>query len=231
MNGNSGFEVFPNCSNADERAQIYILNNTSYGNAQDPRRTDPGAELFINQVMPTAASGAVYKIERNSFVATEATTGNNAKAPVYAAAVYVNNRNIGLVSINDNYFWQSIPGTLGEAGNPNTDVFISGAHDRNSFPFGANIYADPGFANPGGLPTIAPDCSGYADTTRCMNGRFHVAANLTPNAAAVGHGYQPPGQCAPDPFYPTWLKGVVYLHWDEFNWSENTGLITKPCGM
>ena len=63
-----------------------------------------------------------------------------------------------------------------------------------------------------------------------MNEGYKVAANLKP-AALSGYGYQPPGPCASDPYFPSWLKGVVYLHWDGTTLAEQSGLITKPCGL
>jgi hypothetical protein len=33
-------------------------------------------------------------------------------------------------------------------GNPNTDVYINGRQNNITFPFGLNVYNDPGFANP-----------------------------------------------------------------------------------
>jgi hypothetical protein len=44
-------------------------------------------------------------------------------------------------------------------GNPNTDVYINGRQNNITFPFGLNVYNDPGFANPNDLPTTAPNCS------------------------------------------------------------------------
>jgi hypothetical protein len=35
----------------------------------------------------------------------------------------------------------------------------------------------------------------------------------------------------PDPYFPFWLKGVVFLHWNGSTLTENAGLITKPCNM
>lgn len=31
--------------------------------------------------------------------------------------------------------------------------------------------------------------------------------------------------------YPAWLKGIVYLQWNGTSLTENSGLVTKPCGM
>ncbi len=231
QNGNSGFEVFPNCLANGDKAQVYVFSNTSYGNEQDAAHADPTADLYLNQVRPTEVDNSRYELFKNIFVPTESTIGGNFKAPVYAAGVYLNNNNIGLVSVNGNFLWQSNPGRSTSAGNPNTDASIDGARHRNSFPFGSNTYANPGLANPGSLPTTAPNCLNYINITDCMNGRYEVAADLRPSGGAVGVGYQPPGPCAPDPYFPVWLKGVVYLHWNGSSVTEENGLITKPCNM
>jgi len=191
---------------------------------------DSTAELYLNQILP-AEDGGYYRIYDNIFVATMATTGNNRKSHVYAAGVYLGNMNTDLVSINNNYFWQSNPGTSLSPGNPNTDTYVNGSHNRTSFPFGANRYEDPGFAAPAGLPATPPNCAKYDNTTDCMNKGYKVAADLTPTGDALGIGYHAPGPCKPDPYFPLWLKGVVYLHWNGAGVTENSGLITKPCDM
>ena len=210
---------------------MYAFNNTSYGNEQDPLHNDPTAELLVNQVEPTKRSGGYYQFSRNIFVPTEATAGNNFRKPVFAAGAYLQDESTELLSIGGNYFWQSNPGNSTSPGNPNTDVYVNHSHDRTSFPFGKNTYMDPGFANPGDLPTTAPRCDKFANTTDCMNGRYRIAASLAPSGNVVGAGYRPPRPCAPDPYFPIWLKGAVYLHWDGTGLTENSGLITKPCGM
>ncbi len=192
----------------------------------------PQTAKMIGIKIPTAVpNGSYYSINNNIFVTTEATSGNNSRTPVNAAGIYVNNSNTSLVVVNGNYLWQSNPGTVTKAGNPNTDIYVNGVHNTTSFPFGTNTYSDPGFANPGGLPTTAPNCANYINTTDCMNKRYNIAANLAPSGAAVGKGYRPPGPCAPDPYFPAWLKGVVYLHWNGSSLTENGGLITMPCSM
>jgi hypothetical protein len=231
LNGNSGFEVFPNCPNNGDKVRVFVFHNTSYGNEQDPKHRDVGADAFLNQVLPTSPGSSIYSIYDNIFVTTEVTSGKNGQTPVYAAGFYLNNNNTQLVVAERNYFWQSNPGEVKTAGNPNTDVYVNGSRNRTSFPFGANEYTDPKLANPGGLPSTAPNCVYFTNTTACMNEGYRVAANLTPSGGAVGHGYQPPGPCAPDPYFPIWLKGVVYLHWNVSNLTENGGLITKPCNM
>jgi hypothetical protein len=96
----------------------------------------------------------------------------------------------------------------------------------------ALTYANPGLTNPVALPSGAPSCAAYTNTTDCMNICYSVAANIAPTTAgAIGKGYQSPAGCRPDPYFPTWLKGIVYLHVSGESIIEATGLITKPCGL
>jgi hypothetical protein len=238
-NGGPGFQVFPNCMQNGDRANIYVFNNTSYGNAQDPKRAGGNFDLLLNNIAPVSAYGSSYSVFNNIVVSTEATSGNAGKAPVYAAAFWLTNTNTSLVSAKGNTFWQSNPGRVTTAGNPNTDAWASGAHNTTSFPFGTNTYQNPRLANPNGLPTSPPNCINYTNTTACMNEGYHVAANVTPTqtSGAAGpsvpglRGYMAPGACTPDPFFPIWLKGVVFLQWNGSAITENAGLITEPCGM
>ena len=105
------------------------------------------------------------------------------------------------------------------------------AFEGATWPFGTNTYANPGLTNPGALPSGAPSCSSYTNTTDCMNIGYNVAANVAPTTAeAIGKGYQPPTGCRPDPYFPTWLKGIVYLqvsgsliHGDR--WPDHSALV------
>jgi hypothetical protein len=231
-NGGPGFEVFPNCLANGDRAQVYVFNNTSYGNAQDPKHIGSSSDVLLHNIAPVSAYGSSYSVFDNIFVSTEATSGNAGKAPVNTAAFWLTNSSTSLVSATGNIFWQSNPGKSTTAGNPNTDVWASGVHNTISFPFGTNTYQSPDFANPNGLPTGAPNCNGYTNTTACMNEGYHVAADLTSEETTTGfRGYPEPGACANDPFFPVWLKGVVFLLWNGTTLTENVGLITKPCDM
>lgn len=81
------------------------------------------------------------------------------------------------------------------------------------------------------LISTAPNCNSYTNVTDCMNTGYRVYANIRPVIAPTTLGYQPPGACAPDAYYPTWLKGIVYLRWDRTKLTENDGLVNKPCGF
>jgi len=231
-NGSAGWEVFPNGGTDDP--QIYIFANTSYGNFQDRNHFGlSSGELLLNQTSPSA--GAVYSITNNIFEATMATPGgaantcksNGLGCQVYGAEIGCTNT-CPYTTITGNYIWNSYPPTSTASGGTNTLVYDP---NQGSWPFGTNTYNNPGFGNPGGLPASAPNCAAYTNTTACMNTGYQVAADLTPSDGAAGKGYQPPGACAPDAYYPTWLKGIVYLTVSGSSITENVGLITKPCGM
>ena len=56
-NGGPGFEVFPNCLSNGDQAQVYVFNNTSYGNAQDPMHAGAHPICFLTmsrRFRPTA---------------------------------------------------------------------------------------------------------------------------------------------------------------------------------
>ena len=110
---------------------------------------------------------------------------------------------------------------------------------------GTEIYTDPAFNNLSDLVSSqigTPSCGSFSMTTACMgwNNTTQSAANpsliydLTPTASGTsGKGYQPPGACAADSDYPTWLKGVNVLIWNSTTSTINelSGLTNKPCGV
>ena len=109
---------------------------------------------------------------------------------------------------------------------------------------GTNTYTNPSFTNTTDLlanRTGVPNCNSFTNTTQCMGWNAKtstlttpsIISDLTPTASGTsGKGYQKPSTtCAANADYPTWLKGIVYLHWNGSTLSENTDLITKPCNM
>jgi hypothetical protein len=226
-NGSAGFEAFPqgNRSSQDE-APIVVFNNTTYGNYRDPKNPG-GGELLFNQIYPTGTGS--YTITNNIFEATVGSAGNNGSTTVRGAEIDCLN-SCAQVVISGNYIWNSNPPTTTSTGGENTHAWINNVDSGAAWPWGTNTYNDPGLANPGALLSAAPDCSSYATTTACMSG-LGVVADLMPSGGAVGKGYQLPAACTADAFYPTWLKGVVYLSWDGSSLTESGGLITKPCNL
>ena len=78
-NGGPGFEVFPNCLSNGDRAQVYVFNNTSYGNAQDPKHLGSSSDLLLGNIEPISEYGSSYSVFDNIVVSTEATSGNAGK--------------------------------------------------------------------------------------------------------------------------------------------------------
>jgi hypothetical protein len=230
-NGNACFQAFPQ-TGADwrDRAPIHVFNNTCYNNNQDSQAHCAG-ELYLHGLYPT--EGGIYSVTNNIFLGTLTTCGRGEYGPVVGAWVESAN-DVTLTSANasisGNYIWNSHPPVTTTTGGDNTAVYNGHSFGRARWVFGANIYDDPSLTGPGSLPTAAPDCTGHTTTVSCMNEKYNVYDLIKPKIAATSQGYQLPGACTADPDYPTWLKGVVYLHWDG-TLTEVDGLVTKPCGL
>jgi hypothetical protein len=240
-NGSSGFEYFSNTGTAgNEQSREYVSQVTSYGNLQDPYHyANISGELLFqgNRVNPPYG---YRQVEDSIFEATTATQGGTPSAYCSRGSTYGCLTVGALIAfdpatattsdilVQGNYIWNSTSGSTSPGGR-NTVLYNPG-YNNKTFTLGENTYNDPGFANPNDLPTNAPNCNGYTNTTACMNAGYKVAANLNPTVA-VGKGYQAPRPCRPDPYFPVWLKGIVFLHWNGSTLTQNGGLITKPCNM
>jgi hypothetical protein len=222
-NGSAGYEMFCN-GTCESSLAVHVFNNTLYGNLQDVKHQGGGSDFFLNQA-PTDFFGDNNLVQ--SSVVQAAGSVYDAMALTGLPVVAAMFGQAGL-SISGNYF-KAAPG----ASCPQYAVCDSGNDiaDYNGVDYASgNFLTTPGFGNPGKLPTTAPSCAGYATTTACIEAAG-VVADLMPSGAAAGLGYQAPGPCAADAYFPTWLKGVVHLSWTGSALTENTGLISKPCGM
>jgi hypothetical protein len=113
---------------------------------------------------------------------------------------------------------------------------------------GTQIYTNPSFTNTTDLLANqigVPNCTGFTNVTACMGWNATTMTLTSPSiisdlqagcAGCSGKGYQLPSTtCASNADYPTWLKGVVYLH--ASGWTtgatitQNADLVTKPCGL
>ena len=123
---------------------------------------------------------------------------------------------------------------------------------NNSGQLGTNTFIDPAFRNvtdllasrngaPPNTGSGAP-CSGFTNVTACIGGYNAVTStlttpgvisDLTPTAGGTsGKGYQVPSlTCNTNADYPTWLKGIVYLHWTGTAVVQNFDLVTLQCGL
>lgn len=211
-------------------AMMYVFNNTFFSNNAGATGTANWAVGDINVQSLTSALPYPISIYNNISRTNYATTGNQGTSfgVVYAAQTGGKYNVTWGGTVTQNIFLGQVGSCIGGASCDSTNSVAA----FNGGSYGTNTYADPGFANVTDLLTSwsgAPNCSSYANVNACM---ARAIADLTPTASGMtGRGYQPPGPCTADPYFPTWLKGVVYLSWNGSTLSENTGLITKPCGM
>ena len=234
-NGSNGFEIFPN--GGTDGANVFITGVTAYGDMQDKYHfSNNGQEVNFQQVhvAGTAIKSIVNSIAKATSIIPPGSAASqcsqaNLGCPIYAMTVAGSPVTQSDAIITGNYFKGLATSCQGWSCDPSNTLVV---WDGNTVPsVVTNTIGDPGFANPTALPKTAPSCGAYTNVTDCMNIGAGVAAALTPSGGAAGKGYQPPGPCAPDSLYPTWLKGIVYLHWNGSALTENAGLITKPCGL
>jgi hypothetical protein len=241
-NGSAGIEVFIN--NGPDESNNFFFNNSTFGNVNDPlHNSNNSAEIDLQAVKVGANS--IKSVTNNLTQSKNAIpAGSNSVqcstanygCPVYGFAIAGVPATPADAIITGNFFADLAASCAGTCDSINATIAFDGntvasntlnTLSNTSVPTGTT----PGFANPTALPTTAPNCSAFMDVTDCMNIGMGVAADLAPSGAAVGKGYQPPGPCTADPFFPTWAKGLVYLHWNGAGLTENAGLITKPCGV
>jgi hypothetical protein len=236
-NGNNALQAFPQGAkqnnNTNDKSQVIWTGNTTYGNGRDSRAVC-GGEMNLNQVYPQGSGK--YEVTNNIFLATMKTCGNVGIWPVYGAVVTGNgSTNISLsqpsVTVSGNWIFNNMPPTANSLGGNNTYVWNLPKASQAPWVFGTNTFSDPGLTNPAGLPSVAPDCTGHQTVTNCMLNKYGVYNAIKPRIAPPTAGYQPPKSCEPDNFYPTYLKGIVYLHWDGTSLAEMDGLLTKPCDL
>ncbi len=215
----------------------YVNNNTLYGD-QQTAVDGGGAQGDMSFFRKTVGTWpGTLSASNNIAQSTVAKQANNVRgAPVYALLIAgITNGSPGI--------------TIGTTGAENIFFGVSNQNVRNTDGSytGTNFTVNPAFKNTADL--IAnhlgpPNCGSFPNVTACMGWNQSTGAvtalsvidDLTPTAAqSIGKGYQVPQPCAPDPLYPTWLKGLVYLQASGFGngaaITENEGLISKPCGM
>jgi energy-converting hydrogenase Eha subunit B len=210
----------------------YILNNTTYNNSTLNSSNEGDQEINQNQ------TGAVTNIFENNI---SYQTHSNPCAFI-AGALHGASSMVNFI--------------MGNTGSENVAFSVTSGNEvcinnggSGTFP-AVNFKEDPLFANVTDLlnnQSGVPNCSAFTNTTACMGWNAVTSTLTTPSAISdlrpssthsAGKGYQLPSTTcanvnAPDgtALYPTWLKGVVYLHWNGTSITENADLVTKPCGL
>jgi hypothetical protein len=181
-NGGRGLQVGNNSVGAGPFANIYLRNNTLWGNNGDRNQNTNAicGELSLFRAVNTSAS--------SNLAETNQVTGCG-ENPIYAFYVWGGN---GTDNVSQNWGY-AVSGTTS-----------SGSYNSSGFSFQANntFGENPDFANP--VKPGAPNCSGSSSAPACMAA---MIANFKPtNTAAAGFGYQPPSNTpAYDPLYPQWM--------------------------
>jgi hypothetical protein len=188
-NGSAGVEVFSTTS-----APIMIKSTTAYGDYQSTVHAGTyNGEGLINSGHYSTWTGNIFQ------ASLQTQNGNNVYGFLVGTGMFTAD---ATNTVSGNYIF-------GVSG-------LNTSNQGSGFTFGSNTLATPDFVSPT-VPSSAPDCSAAATTTACM---ATVIANFVAQASgAASLGYQAPGSCTADAYWPTWLNGVVPV-----------GLITQPCG-
>jgi hypothetical protein len=237
-NGGFGIQIFYQAKRVATLTMVFDHNTVFDSCANEV------AGMFNCSEMNFGTSSAQWNISvTNSILRTGRATGAGGN-PVYATNYDTIPASTSFPPmLTGNLLWGTATGCEGICA-PNTrqPISISCCNGTLLTP-PSGTFEDPAFTSTFDLLTNwigAPTCSGFADVASCMGWNYssQAATSLTPisdlTATSVhsgGRGYRPPGRCAPDPNYPIWLKGIVYLHWNGTSLTENAGLVNGPCGM
>ena len=196
--------------------------------------------------LQVAATNWIISITNNLVKTSGQPTAAGSSAPLYAINLADVSTAQTSVTISGNALWGNATSPEGasypNAGQPIITVCCSGSP---AYVPGSNTFVDPAFTNATDLLTnrvSTPTCTSYENSAQCMGYDASTStltaltpiADLVPTAgSAIGKGFQVPSTtCAANSDYPTWLKGIVYLHHEGGGvLRSRSGLVTKPCGL
>jgi hypothetical protein len=255
-NGRYGFQLFWQCSTT-QAFTVNIANNTLYANnAGAVTQGLIAGELNISSSTGSCPQNPIpvtVNLSKNIALAKYATSPTTGFANIYALVFDANGTTTHWTATNGQtgteniYKGQRSSCNVFNGGGCDAGFNINWANSTNLQ--GTNFFTDPLFASATDLLANwvgAPNCAGFETATQCMgwNASTKTLTTLTPisdlQASCTncgGKGYQLPSiTCAANANYPTWLKGINYLHaLDGFvansRIQEKSGLHTKPCGM
>lgn len=185
-NGGPGAEVYGNSAGTAPHSNVFVRQNTVWGNNSDPNEVVPG--FAVGEIL-TLSSVNVQVF--NNIAETSASNGGASSRPIYAYWVSlgdgtdVDRQNLGF----------AVGGT------------IEGIYNSPGFQYDqSNIFGvNPSFAN--ATEPSPPSCEGFTSVPTCMAA---VIANFTPTATtARPYGYQKASTSQTyDPLFPRWLCNV-----------------------
>jgi hypothetical protein len=183
FNGYGALQSYLNSANPPN-SQVYVRQNTAYGNGNGPNLASGTA---CAQFMFTYHSNNVQVFNNIADSNTGTGCGGNPLYDYYFSDAFN--------SLVYNTIGYSVSGSYaGSSGDTNVTY-------ASSYQSGVN----PNFSNP--IDPGAPSCGTASSVPNCM---ATVISNFTPtNASAVGYGYQKPSATpTSDPLFPQWLCNV-----------------------
>lgn len=246
-NARFGIQLFYQAVHTSPVNNQQVLNNTLFGNDALVAGIFSAGEINIQSSASDMSDTANITVTNNIGRTEWATPGGGPATNGYIYGLQVGVTTGSSITIGgsgtQNIFKGLAPAcqdTSCDAGNNVTSAGLS---------FGTNTYTDPNFTNTSDLVSNwvgVPNCTGFVTVTACMGYNANTQtlttntpiSDLSPTAAGMsGKGYQLPSTTcssgAANGTYPSWLKGIVYLHYNSTSGiiTENGDLVTKPCGM
>jgi hypothetical protein len=250
---NIGFSADRNCiqvfeqSNSTSTPTIKLYNNSCYGDNLNTGTDNSDAEINLNSTV----NPMLWTLSIQNNLAYQPLALSSGGHIVFAFEVAQANASLTNGGSGAQNFFQGAatfcPGNA-VCDSAVTPVSAAAFTPATAGELGTNFYLNPSYTNVADLVANRqgiPNCSGFENVAQCMGWNAatgvlttpSVISDLVPTASGtVGKGYQLPakncvttGPIAAD--YPVWLKGIVYLHWNGTSLSENSGLVTRPCGM
>jgi hypothetical protein len=250
ISNNIGYQSTRQCialtygGNAESTAVFKVYNNTCFNNDVNIGTSGNNAEINVNTggfnapwVLtvtnniayvdhPHSGSGALYAWNMWSPInsITNGAIGGNGQENVYKGALTSCENGGGIA--------------------PTCDPSFNILNNNGALPPGSNFFVNPVFTNTADLLANrigVPNCAGFINTTQCMGWNATTGTLTTPSvisdltascAQCGGKGFQRPSvTCAANADFPTWLKGIVYLHWTGTAVEQRHDLVTTPCGL
>ena len=239
-----GFHINNFAGSSTSSMNIYVHNNTSF----DSCATVPTSGMDNCSEFDMAFNSAKWAVSaQNNIARTNAASGLGG-TPIFG----VNFADVTSTQSPQPVFSSNVAYGLsntcqGTCYPSSSNVYLVSCSTAPYYAPGTNTYSDPAFRNTSDLLTNwvgAPNCSSYTNTVACMGWNYNSQSattntpiyDLQPTlGGASGDGYQPPGACAADALYPTWLKGVNYLvppgSGVITTLTEAQGLMNRPCTL
>lgn len=241
----AGLQVFMQSFNASS-PHIYIDHNTFYNNLVCTPFSPKTGQSEINIQAANSFSWTINttnNIVQTGRAATPSTTSCTAQSSVHTYAMLTGTGSSVSFSTTGNFFAGEATACDGTCDTGDNVVWFNSGGPGSGNTYGTGHAANaPGFANESDMTNwqSTPSCSGDITTTQCIGWNYTnqtatsltPIADLTPSASGTsGIGYVPPGACAANSLWPTWLNYIVYLQWSGTTLTENPGLVPMPCNV